>query len=141
MGRERDRLRAMIGRAGVFLAKAQVSLAGAESEFANGRFNNVPNRVYYACFQAAVYALAIHGFAPRRGRGHDNGSHEALQATFVGELINRRKVYPSEVRDVLVRLQLLRNTADYDDHWVTEVQASRALRNARRFVSVIEEGE
>jgi hypothetical protein len=30
----------------VFLAKAEESLAGADSEFANGRYNNCANRCY-----------------------------------------------------------------------------------------------
>src|SRR5205823_6359850 len=37
--------------------KALESLAGAESELANGRYNNAANRAYYACFQAAIAAL------------------------------------------------------------------------------------
>jgi len=40
----------------VFLAKAEESLAGAESEFVNGRYNNCANRCYYASFQAAIAA-------------------------------------------------------------------------------------
>jgi hypothetical protein len=41
----------------IFLAKAEESLAGAESELAAGRYYNCVNRCYYACFQAAVVAL------------------------------------------------------------------------------------
>jgi len=41
----------------LFLEKAGEALAGAESEFANGRYNNCANRCYYACFQAAIAAL------------------------------------------------------------------------------------
>ena len=37
-----------------FLVKAEESLAGAESEYVNGRYNNCANRCYYACFQAAI---------------------------------------------------------------------------------------
>jgi uncharacterized protein (UPF0332 family) len=39
-----------------YLVKSAESLAGAESEYANGRFNNSANRAYYACFHAAVAA-------------------------------------------------------------------------------------
>src|SRR5688500_17071878 len=42
-----------------FLARAKESLAGAESEFGNERYNNVANRAYFACFHAAVAALAL----------------------------------------------------------------------------------
>jgi hypothetical protein len=41
----------------LFLEKALESLAGAESEAVNGRYNNSANRSYYACFQAAIAAL------------------------------------------------------------------------------------
>ena len=41
----------------LYTDKAQESLAGAESEFANGRYNNCANRCYYACFQTAIAAL------------------------------------------------------------------------------------
>ena len=44
----------------IFLDKAAESFAGAESELANGRFNNCANRCYYACFQAAIVALLRH---------------------------------------------------------------------------------
>ena len=39
--------------ASLFLEKAANSLAGAESELANGRHDNVANHCYYSCFQAA----------------------------------------------------------------------------------------
>jgi uncharacterized protein (UPF0332 family) len=37
-----------------YLAKAQESLAGADSELAHRRFNNCARDAYYACFQAAI---------------------------------------------------------------------------------------
>lgn len=119
----------------LYLAKAAESLAGAESEYVNGRYNNCANRCYYACFQAAIHAVGLAGLRPRSRR--DTWSHEALQATFVGELISRRKVYPAELRDVLLRNQAIRNTADYEPHWVTETQATRTPRRARGFVEAI----
>ena len=47
----------MVDRVSIYLLKAQESLSGAQSEFANYRFNNCANRCYYACFQAAIAAL------------------------------------------------------------------------------------
>lgn len=41
----------------LFLLKALDSINGAESEFANRRYDNCANRCYYACFQAAISAL------------------------------------------------------------------------------------
>jgi uncharacterized protein (UPF0332 family) len=59
-------------RTTIFRAKAIESLAGAESEFVNGRFNNCANRCYYATFQAAIAALLRQGIQPGSERtwGH-----------------------------------------------------------------------
>ena len=56
----------------IYLLKAEESLAGAESEFINGRYNNTANRCYYACFQAAIAALVQEGMQPSgRQWGHE----------------------------------------------------------------------
>ena len=99
------------GRVIIYLTKAIECLAGAQSEFVNGRYNNCANRCYYACFHAAAAALFAAGFTPRGSR--PLWSHEVLPALFVGELINRRKRYPSTLRTTLERLASLRETADY----------------------------
>jgi hypothetical protein len=52
----------------IYLTKAEESLRGAESEFAQGRYNNAANRCYYACFQADVAALHHASVAPRGDR-------------------------------------------------------------------------
>jgi uncharacterized protein (UPF0332 family) len=119
-----------------FLAKAEESLAGAESERANGRFNNCANRCYYACFQAATAALLHEGMRPG-GRGV-GWSHAAIQAQFAGELIGRRKVYPAALRETLTRAYLLRQTADYAPDEVSGTHADRALRRAREFVAAVQ---
>jgi len=59
----------MIEHVQPFLAKAQESVAGAESEFAAERYNNCANRCYYACFQAAIHALLKAGIQPQGKRG------------------------------------------------------------------------
>lgn len=118
----------------IFLVKAREALAGAESEYANERFNNSANRCYYACFQAAVHALTRAGIVPR-GR---LWSHEFVQGQFVGQLINRRKVYPAELREILPATQVLRETADYGDNWVTRREAPRALRHTRMFLEAVQ---
>ena len=100
----------MTGQDTIYRDKAEESLAGAVSEYADGRYNNCANRCYYACFQAAVYALQDAGIAPTGTRA--TWSHDQLQAMFARELINRRKVYPSALRDVLPRVYLLREAAD-----------------------------
>ena len=60
-----------------------------------------------------------------------------MPAIFVGELINRRKVYPSELRETLARNASLREAADYTHDLVGETQAARALRRTRAFVESI----
>src|SRR5438876_10081992 len=95
----------------IYLAKATESLLTAESEFANGRYNNCANRCYYACFQAAIAALLRAGIAPSRGRGQ--WGHDFVQGEFVGILVNRRKLYPAELRDTLALILKVRQAADY----------------------------
>jgi uncharacterized protein (UPF0332 family) len=75
-----------------YLAKASESLAGAESELREDRFNSSANRSYYACFQAAIAGLLLSGSPkPISGRW----SHGYVQSEFSGQLIARRKQYPS----------------------------------------------
>ena len=101
----------MINRPSLFLDKAAEGLAGAESEFANERYNNSTNRCYYTCFQAAIAALLRAGIQPPGTSGE--WSHAFVPAQFDGELIKRRKLYPTELRSVLARNYDLRRRADY----------------------------
>jgi uncharacterized protein (UPF0332 family) len=125
----------------IFLLKAQESLAGAEAEFASARYNNCANRCYYACFQAAIAALDRAGIRPRAAQAQ--WGHAFVQSEFVGQLINRRKLYATGLRDVLMRNLELRLAADYRREQVTQVQASRVLRRTRDFVEAVRvtEGE
>lgn len=123
----------MLSEALTFLEKAEESLSGAASELINGQFNNCASRCYFACFQAAVHALTREGIRPRGERWE----HAFVQAQFAGELVNRRKRYPAELRDTLIRNQILRRQADYEQDRVTEVQAARALGRAREFLEAI----
>ncbi len=118
-----------------YLFKAEESLAGAVSECANGRYNNCANRAYYACFQAAVAALVREGVTPP-GRG-DRWRHEFVQARFVGDLINRRRLYPPTLRETLIQGMRLRQTADYKTERVIAIQANRGLARARACVDAI----
>ena len=119
----------------IYIAKAEESLLGAESEFVHGRYNNVAIRCYYSCFQAAVSSLQHAGMAPG-GRSREWG-HAFVQAEFVGRLINRRRQYPPSLRQVLARNLTLRHTADYAPDQVTERQASRALQRTRDFFAAV----
>ena len=120
----------------IYLAKAQESLAGAESEAEQERYNNSANRSYYACFQAAIAALQQAGITPPSG---SDWSHGFVQATFVGQLINRRKLYPTRLRQVLMRNMALRHATDYESDHVSQAQAERALQRSYQVVSAIAE--
>ncbi len=118
-----------------FQLKAYENLAAAESELANSRYNTSVSRCYYASFQAAIVALLQAGV---RLPGADMfWGHNVVQAQFAGELIRRRKQYPSELRTVLPRLIDLRHIADYEIDVVSRTQAERAVRRARGFVTTV----
>ncbi len=127
----------MISSSTFIFEKADESLAGAESEAANGRYNNSANRSYYASFQAAIAALIQAGVRPSGGgTSWDHGFVAAQFAT----LINRRKLYPAEHRSTLVHNRDLRRRADYTDSDVTATEASRALQRTRRLIAAIRTG-
>ena len=108
-------------------------MAGAESEYVNGRYNNTANRCYYASFQAAFTALDREGIRP----GNTQWGHAFVQAQFAGELVNRRKRYPSDLRDTLTQNLAVRQRADYELQRVSEPQVLRSLRRTRQFVAAI----
>jgi uncharacterized protein (UPF0332 family) len=89
----------MVERDSVYLERARESLAGAESEFVNHRYINSANRSYYAVYQAAIHALLAAGIRPPGAT--EQWGHDYVQAQFVGQLINRRKRYPADLRNTL----------------------------------------
>jgi uncharacterized protein (UPF0332 family) len=116
-----------------YLNKAMESLDGAQSEFDNERFNNSANRAYYAAFQAAIGALLRDGI----WRGDGKWPHTFVQSEFVGKLINRRRRYPSRLRQTLFDLQELRHRADYGGSRIHRAEANLALRRCREFVETV----
>jgi uncharacterized protein (UPF0332 family) len=118
-----------------YLAKADECAAGAASECANGRYNNCANRAYYACFQAAVAALMRVGIRPPNQA--NRWAHEFVQARFVGDLINRRKLYPAAMGQTLLRNLELRQAADYQTERVAAIRATRSADRARAFVDAV----
>ncbi len=121
-----------------FASKATENLASAGSEYANDRYNACANRAYYACFQGAIAALLRGGITTSDPSG--DWGHRFVQAQFNGVLVNRRHLYPSELRDVLSRLLVLRHTADYEPNPISRTLASRALHQAEVFVEAIARG-
>jgi uncharacterized protein (UPF0332 family) len=118
-----------------YLAKAQENLAGADSELQHGRTNSCTRSAYYACFHAAIAALLHAGMTapePARGWGHD-----WVHASFVGQLIHRRKLYPASLRRVLPDLLVLRHKGDYRVTSVSQREAQQAVRRAQVFVQAV----
>jgi uncharacterized protein (UPF0332 family) len=120
----------------VFWAKALENAESAASEFISHRCNASANRAYHAVFQAAIVALLRAGIRPP---GPQWG-HAFVQAQFSGQLIMRRKIYPSGLRDTLPRLEELRERADYGDTHVSQAQAQRAVRRAQEFLGAVQQG-
>ena len=109
-----------------YLAKAHENLAGAESELQHGRTNSCARSAYYACFHAAIAALLHSGLtAPEPARGW---SHDWVHASFVGHLLQRRKLYPSNLRRLLPDLLALRHKGDYRATSVSQREAQQAVR-------------
>jgi uncharacterized protein (UPF0332 family) len=125
----------MIELSGDYFDKAQKSLEGAQSEFINSRYNNCANRSYYACFQAAISALLRAGISPP-GRAEE-WRHDFVQTQFIGQLINRRKVYPASLRSALEQNYRLRQVADYGRDDISEIRASRAVGRSELFIEAI----
>lgn len=115
------------------IERAQESLQAAKVCLQAGYVNSSVSRAYYAMFQAAQVALAAIGL------GRATWSHAGLQASFATELISRRKMYPSVLRDYLSVGLRVRHAADYGDPGVSRKVAERTLRRATAFVTAVEE--
>jgi uncharacterized protein (UPF0332 family) len=118
-----------------YLAKAHENLASAESELQHGRANSCARSAYYACFHVAIAALLHAGLTtpePPRGWGHD-----WVHASFVGQLIQRRKLYPSNLRRILPDLLALRHKGDYRATHVSQREAQRAVYSAQSLVQAV----
>jgi uncharacterized protein (UPF0332 family) len=103
-----------------------------ESELAHRRFNNCARAAYYACFQAAIAALLSEEIFPRGPE--DLWVHDLVRASFVGQLIHRRKQYQATLRRTLTDLLGIRYKADYRVASVSQREAAQAVRRAQEFV-------
>lgn len=118
----------------IFMSKARESLASADRDLNDGRYNSCANRCYYACFQAAIAALIDDRIRPT-----GQWDHGYVQGQFVGQLVNRRKRYATAHRRTLIDTMALRLRADYERQHVTRTEATRALARSRALVQDIEE--
>lgn len=115
-----------------YLMKAEESLTSAENDLIDQRFNSCANRSYYACLQAAIAALLGEGMRPRGQWGH-----EFVQAQFAGQLIGRRKRYPSSLRGVLAQNLRVRQRADDEPDPVSRTEGEHSVRRSRGFVAAV----
>jgi hypothetical protein len=69
---------------------------------------------------------------PARGWGHD-----WVHASFVGQLIQRRKIYPANLRRTLADLLALRHKGDYRATRVSQREAQQAVRSAQALVQAV----
>jgi len=115
-----------------FLNKAEENLKIAQISFDNECYNACANRAYYASFQAAIAALTDKGFLSK-GRN----DHKWVQAEFSEKLIKRQKVYPAKIKSYLMKMQMLRNIADYEYETVCKKDASEQIRKAAEMIGFI----
>jgi hypothetical protein len=77
------------------------------------------------------------GIVPRRGRSE--WGHAFVQAEVVGQLIRRRRLYPTALHQVPAWNLTLRHTADDAPDLVTQSQAARVLQRAQGCLAAIRE--
>ena len=117
------------------LSRAHEALDAAEVCLERNLYLSAASRAYYAMFWAAQHALTQHGVQ------RSEWSHPALQASFVNELIRRRKLYPALFGQHLNRILQFRLDANYRPRGISQRQAIQAIRWAREFVTTsTEEG-
>ncbi len=114
-----------------FLKKAQDNLTLAKYCLENGYYDASANRAYYAAFQAAIAALAVAGITSPKPE------HKWTQSAFNGELIKRRKIYPSRLSSYLADMIKVRIKADYSDELISKKTASRQFSQSEDFVTAI----
>lgn len=111
--------------------RAREALEAAHVCLERGLYHSATSRAYYAMFWAAQVALA------RLGVVRSEWSHPALQASFVNELIRRRKLFPTLLGQHFNRALQLRLDADYRVKGVSRNQATMAVRWAQEFVTAL----
>ncbi len=114
-----------------FLDKASENLRDSERALEEERWNASANRAYYACFQAAIAALA------EENTTHPKNPHSWVQSQFAELLVKRRKRYPAAMASYLMPMQELRDKADYKPLSVSKGEATKQVRMAREFLSTI----
>lgn len=116
-----------------FFAKAAQELATAELAFQSGDFNSTANRAYFAAFHAAIAVLALDGMT------NTTNEHKWVHTTFSTHCVHRRKLFPAAFASILPDMMILRHKADYSTEIIAKSKAELQLREARKFVTTLQE--
>lgn len=114
-----------------FMDKSRENLKEAEICFENNLYNASVNRAYYDAFHAAISALAA------RGIKKEKFDHKWVQAEFSGRLIKRSKAYPAKVKAYLMKMQIVRNDADYKVRQISRKKAQGQLAKAGEMLALV----
>jgi uncharacterized protein (UPF0332 family) len=117
----------------VAIDRAREALNAAQLCLERNLNHSAASRAYYAMFWVAQHALT------RYGVRRSEWSHSALQASFVSELIRRRKLYPALLGQHFNRALQLRLDANYRAKGIGRQQAAQAVRWAQEFVIALTE--
>ncbi len=115
-----------------FLRKAKENLKIAQISFEYECYNVSATRAYFSAFQSAIAALLS------KGAKQGKFDHKWVQAEFSEKMIKRQKIYPAELKSYLMKMQLLRNKADYEYRHVNRNEAREQLQKAEKMVGLIE---
>ncbi len=116
-----------------FFMKDAQELATADLAWQSGDYNSTANRAYYAAFHAAIAILALDGITS------STNEHKWVHTTFSTHCIHRRKLFPSAFASMLPDMMILRHKADYSTEIIAKSKAETQLREARKFVTILQE--
>jgi uncharacterized protein (UPF0332 family) len=112
-----------------FLNLAKENILAAELLFDNNMFNASANRAYYAAFHIAIVYLFEKAFEPKI-------DHKNVLSLFINEFINKKKTFPSKLKQDFYDLQGNRNDADYKSG-ISKKTALFQLKIAKEFFDTI----
>jgi len=112
------------------LEKARDTLLDVHLSVQNNRWHTAANRLYYACFYAAI-ALLIND-------EHVTHTHSGVK-TLLGMHYVKNGIIPKELSDAYKKMFNLRQTGDYDDMVIiTESDVLPLVAPAEKFIAEIE---
>ena len=112
------------------LERAKETLLDVDVSIQNNRWNNAANRLYYACFYAAI-ALLLND-------GHKTHAHRGVR-TLLGLHYVKKGIIAEELSKVFQKTFDIRQTGDYDDlATITEQEVKPLVEPVKKFIQAIE---